>query len=417
MLLLLGVAAAFGLMIILIKKRVPLGISLIAGGVTVGLAGFRSPQAWTETAYFAVFSRSTLELIAVIMLINILGSALRAHGSLDRLNTIMDRVFPDRRYLLAFFPAAIGMLNVPGGAILSAPLVDRAGSGIGLSADQKAAVNLFYRHFWFFVYPFYTSMIVIHGLTGVSMLEMIKLGIAPTLVGFLAGWKVCFRGWKAQAPGEKSKSRIRDLGRLIYHLSPVLVALTAALVFHVNFIIALLMGVIWIELIHRPPPETGETTAGRLKKRVWGYYTGILRPALKWQLLIIPVGINFFRSAITSSGTAKSLATFLLGLDIPVEALIFIVPLLISITTGLHLASVTISVPLFLPLMGDQGLVQPMFLLLTAASVGYWMSPLHLCLILTQEYLKASYTGIVRLMFWPTLLEGLTGVAVYILAR
>ncbi len=133
--------------------------------------------------------------------------------------------------------------------------------------------------------------------------------------------------------------------------------------------------------------------------------------------MIIPVGINFFRSAITSSGTAKSLATFLLGLDIPVEALIFIVPLLISITTGLHLASVTISVPLFLPLMGDQGLVQPMFLLLTAASVGYWMSPLHLCLILTQEYLKASYTGIVRLMFWPTLLEGLTGVAVYILAR
>ncbi|MFZ5634742.1 MAG: DUF401 family protein [Bacillota bacterium] len=129
---------------------------------------------------------------------------MNAYGSLDRLITIMGRIFPDKRYLLAFFPAAIGMLNVPGGAVLSLPLVDRAGSDIGLSPEQKAATNLLYRHFWFFVYPFYTSMIVLQRLAGVDMLAVMKPGIPATLVGFLASWKFCFRGWKREVNREKS---------------------------------------------------------------------------------------------------------------------------------------------------------------------------------------------------------------------
>ncbi|MFZ5634741.1 MAG: hypothetical protein ACOY40_18075 [Bacillota bacterium] len=36
-----GTAAAFALMVLLIKKRVPLGLSLLAGGAAVGLLGFK----------------------------------------------------------------------------------------------------------------------------------------------------------------------------------------------------------------------------------------------------------------------------------------------------------------------------------------------------------------------------------------
>lgn len=417
MLVLLGTAVAFALMIYLIKKRVPLGLSLAAGGATVGLAGFHNLQSWAETASFALFSRSTLELASIIVLINLLGCAMGAYGSLDRLNTVMGRIFPDNRYLLAFFPAAIGMLNVPGGAMLSAPLVEKAGSGIGLSQEQKAAANLIYRHFWFFIYPFYTSIIVISRLSGVEAISIIKLGVIPTLVGFFSGWIFCFRGWKPGAKVEKSLSRGRDVLQLAHNLSPILVSLAAALLLHINFISAILIGVAWVEASCGAPAGEGETAAGYLKKRMRRFITMALIPSLRWQLVIIPVGINFFRSALTSTGASKYLAELLLGLSIPVEALVFIIPLLISITTGLHLASVTISVPLLLPMLGQQSLLQPMFLLLIAASVGYWMSPLHLCLILTREYFRASYAGMIRIMFWPTLLVALAGLAVYIMVR
>lgn len=417
MILLLGAATAFVVMILLIKKRVPLGLSLLAGGATVGLFGFRSLQPWLDSAWFALFSRSSLELAAIIVLINLLGCAMGAYGSLDRLNVIMGRLFPDQRYLLAFFPATIGMLNVPGGAILSAPLVDKAGTDIGLSPEQKTAANLLYRHFWFLVYPFYTSMIIINRLSGADILGLIKLGVAPTIVGFLASWKFCFRGWRQDPGRQKSNSRLKDLGGLVYHLSPILAALIAGLVFKINFIPALIIGVIWVEIIHRTPAGPDEPMFSRLIKKSRHFLKDILMPSLKWQLMIIPFGINFFRSTLTATGAAKTLADLLMNLNIPVEALVFIIPLLISITTGLHLASVTISVPLFLPLLGGQALVPAMFLLLTAASVGYWMSPLHLCLILTQEYMKSNYAGTVRIMFWPTLFTALAGVGVYLLAR
>lgn len=417
MFVLLGTAVAFALMIYLIKRRVPLGLSLVAGGAAVGLAGFHNLQSWADTAYFALFSRSTLELASIILLINLLGCAMGAYGSLDRLNTVMGRIFPDNRYLLAFFPAAIGMLNVPGGAMLSAPLVEKAGAGIGLSQEQKAAANLIYRHFWFFIYPFYTSLIVINRLSGVEAMSIIKLGVLPTLVGFFSGWIFCFRGWRPGAEVEKGLSRGRDILQLAYNLSPIMISLVAVLVLHINFIYAILIGVVWLEAICGTPAGEGETAAAYLKKRVRRFITLALAPSLKWQLAIIPVGINFFRSALTSTGASKYLAELLLGLSIPVEALVFIIPLLISITTGLHLASVTISVPLFLPMLGHQSLVQPMFLLLTGATVGYWMSPLHLCLILTREYFGASYAGMIRIMFWPTLLVALSGLSVYMMVR
>jgi hypothetical protein len=243
------------------------------------------------------------------------------------------------------------------------------------------------------------------------------LGAAPTLVGFLTSWKIFFKGWKCETPSQKSDSRLKDAGRLAWQLSPILAALVAGLVFKINFILALLIGVVWVEIINKMPPEEGETPASRLKRRAVHFFAAILRPSLKWQLIIIPVGINFFRTALTSTGTAKYLAALLLSLNLPLEALFFIIPLLISISTGLHLASVTISVPLLLPMLGGQDPVQPMFLLLVVASVGYWMSPLHLCMILTQEYMKASYAGTVRIMFWPSLMVAVTAVAVYILLR
>ncbi|MCL6612670.1 MAG: DUF401 family protein [Peptococcaceae bacterium] len=416
MMVLLGIAVAFGAMVLLIKKQVPLGVCLLAGGTVVGLFGFRSWQQWAETAQFAFFSASTLELAAIILLINAIGCGMGASGSLERINQSLGAVFPDKRYSLAFYPAVIGMLNVPGGAILSAPLVKSAGDGIGLGADQKAAVNLLFRHFWFLVYPFYTSMIVITGIAGVDMLSIIKLGIPATLAGFAACWHFCFRGTQGVTGEVKGGPKAGNLYRLAVNLSPVIVALAAALLADIGFIPALVLGMIWSGIINRVPARQGESRFRYLGRRLRNFWAEVLAPSARWQLVIIPVGINFFRSSISGSGAAELLAGRMLNFDLPVEVLIFFVPVLISFITGLHLAAVTISVPIFIPLLGGQSLTGPMFLLLTAASVGYWMSPLHLCLILTREYMRASYGGTVRIMFWPACVIALAGAVTYLLA-
>lgn len=414
---LLGIAAAFVVMVLLIQKRISLGLSLLAGGTVVGLCCFDNGQLWHEAVRFAFLSGSTLELAAIILLINMIGCGMSASGSLDRINQSLGRIFPDKRYTVAFFPAIIGMLNVPGGAILSAPLVDRIGGGIGLSAGQKAAANLLFRHFWFPVYPLYTSMIVLSSISGVNMSAIIKLGVPAALVGFFACWHDCFRGAAKMVVSDERRVKAADIYRLFYNLSPVMVALTAALPARAGIIPSLALGVTWTEVINALPFQDGESWAGYLKRRLSRFNTEVLAPSIKWQLIIIPAGINFFRSAISNSGAAELLARHLLHLEIPVEALILLIPALISFITGLHLASVTISAPLFIPMLVGRSLAEPMFLLLMAASVGYWMSPLHLCLILTREYMNAGYAGIVRIMFRPACIIALVGVITYMTAR
>lgn len=410
-------AVAFVIMFLLIRKHVPLGLSLIAGGAAIGLFAFGSINIWAGIVYQALFSRSTLELIAVILLINMLGYAMKEHGALDRLNIILGRVFPDKRYIMAFFPATIGMLSVPGGAILSAPLVDKVSQGSGLSPERKAATNLIFRHFWFLSFPLYTSMIIMHGLTGVNPVDIVKLGIIPTLIGFFISWKVCFRGWNYTDGKNKPSFRANDIYQLLYNLCPIIFILIAAMVFQAPYVMALIIGILTNEVTNNILPHRNNIDFNYFKDTLKSFFTNILLPSLKWQLAIIPVGINFLRLALDTAGVPKTLAALLLNLNVPLDALIFILPLLVSFLTGIHLASVSISVPLFLPMLDGGNLVQPMFLLLTAATVGYWMSPFHLCLILNLQYFKSSYLGTVSLMLWPSLTVAAAGIFMFIAAK
>lgn len=409
-----GSATAFLIMFLLIRKRVPLGLSLVACGSVVGVFCFDGITVWANAFYFAFFSRSTTELTAIILLINLLGYAMKEYGTLDRINIILGRVFPDERYILAFFPAIIGMLSVPGGAILSAPIVDSASRGSGFSPSRKAAINLIFRHFWFLSYPLYTSMIIMHSLSGVRPFDIVKLGIVPTLVCFLVSFKVNFKGFKHKDRKKTAPVQAIEIGKLFYNLAPILTTLTIAIIFRENYVPALIIGILVNEVINRFVLGSSRINLDNIKSVFKSFYQNTLLPSLKWQLAIIPVGINFLRLSLDTAGVPKTLADLLLNLNIPLEALIFIMPLLISFFTGIHLASVSITIPLFLPLLSGQNLVQPMFLLLTAATVGYWMSPFHLCFILNMQYFKANYLETVRLMIWPSLTLAAAGIVMFI---
>lgn len=143
------------------------------------------------------------------------------------------------------------------------------------------------------------------------------------------------------------------------------------------------------------------------------FFRNILLPSLKWQLAIIPPEINFLRLALDTAGVPKIMASHLLNSHFPLEALLFIMPLLISFLTGIHFAAVSISIPLFLSYLSGENLAQPMFLLLTAATVGYWMSPFYLCLILNMQYFKSNYFGTIRLMLCPALTVAIAGIFMY----
>jgi len=91
---------------------------------------------------------------------------MKESGDLELMVGSLVALFPRPKVLTMLLPALIGTINVPGGAIMSAPMVEENGKALGLNNAAHAAVNLFFRHIGYFVYPLHTSIIVLSELFG-----------------------------------------------------------------------------------------------------------------------------------------------------------------------------------------------------------------------------------------------------------
>jgi hypothetical protein len=105
------------------------------------------------------------------------------------------------------------------------------------------------------------------------------------------------------------------------------------------------------------------------------------------------------------SGAVDHLPAYLSSLGIPVVLILFLLPFLVGLTTGVTIAYVGITFPLLLPLIGgahpDLGMLAFAF---AAGFAGVMFSPVHLCLVLTKDYFRSALTPIYRIMAVP---EGL----------
>jgi hypothetical protein len=88
-----------------------------------------------------------------------------------------------------------------------------------------------------------------------------------------------------------------------------------------------------------------------------------------------------------------------------VVLVLFALPFLVGLLTGITVAYVGITFPLLLPLMGgadpDLGMLVFAF---AAGFAGVMFSPVHLCLVLTKDYFKADLSPIYRTMLVPEIL-------------
>lgn len=133
---------------------------LFLGGLVVCLA--TGNDIFQTAGIFArgVFEPSTLQLMGVITLIEMLTLFLQLTGSLQRILNALRKVFADSRVQIALVPTILGLFPVPGGAMLSAPMVGVYGDEIGIKANRKSAINLFFRHIWDQVFPFKPHLIL-----------------------------------------------------------------------------------------------------------------------------------------------------------------------------------------------------------------------------------------------------------------
>ena len=170
MLNLIGVIFAFVLTIYLIRKKFNFGISLIFGSLIVGIFSLREvapieiAKGFVEATIYSYqdeqINTVTIELAILLILIYVLAKCMQETNAIKKLIDSL-RTFFNKGGTLGIIPAIYGLMPVPGGALFSAPLIDKEGEKYKLNKDQKNFLNVWFRHIWFPIFPISMAMITI----------------------------------------------------------------------------------------------------------------------------------------------------------------------------------------------------------------------------------------------------------------
>jgi integral membrane protein (TIGR00529 family) len=379
---LLKLVGILALIIGLLRLRWNLGLVLVLASVATGLLFGRPPIDLALDVLSAAVDPFTLRLVAIVLLITFLGAILRSTLQLEGLIRSLSDLFVDRRWLLALMPMLIGLLPMVGGAMFSAPMVQEAGQGLDISRERRTFANYWFRHTWESVFPLYPALVLAAGLMGTSV-QTLTLTQWPLFLAAVAGG-ILFGLMgipKAVSSGDGRPGRKDTLILLLKSIWPIVLVLTLSIMIGLDLVLSLLLTIAVLVPVHRLAPRR------------------LLDLAREMPLGTVPVilGAMIFRRVLETSSAIEVASGALAGLGIPVPVVVFAVPMMAGLLTGLSVGAFAIGFPIVFPLCGPD-LVGSGYGLLayTGGFVGLMLSPMHLCLALTRVYFQAEWGGMYR---------------------
>lgn len=367
-----------GIMVFLLKRRWNLGIVMVVSSVILALLCLLPVPDFFTAFLTAATDRTTLSLIFALTLIRVFENVMRKRGIMQKMMDSFRGMVMDRRILMASMPALIGLLPSMGGALFSAPMVDEASKDINMSQENKAFVNYMFRHPWEFVLPLYPGLILASAITSYALRDLILLNL-PYALCLLTGGALW--GLKGIGIQKESFQGVSKSGLLSF--LPLAVILVMVIIFHIHLSITLGIVIIGLYIVLRYPP---------------GDVVQSLKEGLSWDIVSIILGVMTFKAVLNASGTVTNISIFFSKEGIPVLPVLFFLPFVYGLLTGLTVGFVGSTFPILLGL-GNGNNIGAISFAFASGYVGVLLSPVHLCLVLTREYFKAQMTGIYKKIF------------------
>jgi len=385
---LVKLAIIFVIILVLLRRKLPLGPVMFLATLLLGIFSGFGVQKFFNVAVKGITDPATILLLVFLYMVSLLEKVERESGKLDRLITALERYVPGRRLRLIVMPAFLGFLASPGGAMFSAPFVERAGEPLGLSGEEKTFINYWFRHIWEYSLPLYPATIlaatILDTHTGTLVGRLCWCTLFAVAGGVLFGL-VPLKLKKKDDNDEKPQGR---LSHLFWGVFPVAALLIMIIAFKVNMALALFI-VLALEVI---------STRLRLST-----FFGFMKKGMSFDIFLAVVAILIFKEALTQSSLATGVSCYFRELGIPIPLLFFILPFLVGFLTGVTQAPVGITFPLLLSMAPMPGGLSLFCFAFTSAVLGVLLSPTHLCFILTAQYFKVDFTRIYRYMALPLL--------------
>ncbi|MHA1341083.1 MAG: DUF401 family protein [Promethearchaeota archaeon] len=429
------------LIIIMFISKKDLGIALFIGALIFGVL---SGANIIKSFYNIFFNVENFFLALSVSLIPILGGFMQNSRMMFNL---IKNLRVSKRSAFMISPALFGLLPLPGGALLSAPLVDEIDRET--NKPNKVAINVWFRHVLILIYPLQTSMFAATEISGISLYSIIAILLIPCIIMILIGYFLLIYPisngkhnnylYKKDSGGTgenikdngkedikadvkediKEENERRNLLVALRNMIPILIApvidiigryvVVPLLLNYYNLsnrqqddikaiilFIGLLISIsIAIKLSNIGFREIEPVKISQIKD--------ISKRMKLWKFPLLLYAIFFFYEIFIQSNLIEIVSSFSFNL---------IGILLISFFLGFVTGRVTLPVTIIFPIYMNQfsiAIMPPIEfgLIYIAIFLGYVLTPIHPCVAYSMNYFKVEYKKVFKYLFKPTLL-GLT---------
>jgi integral membrane protein (TIGR00529 family) len=408
----------FMCMLVGIRFRLGVGPSILAGGGVLALLTSMKMVEVFKIGTEALLNEKTFFLALIVALIMVFSGLLERTGQAGRIMNSMTGYLRSPRLRLVFFPALIGLLPMPGGAIFSAPMIQEAASGLDVSGRDKVVINYWFRHVWELAWPLYPGMILAAALCGMGIFEFIGYTFPGAFACIGLGWFFYLRPsvlpMENNGSGAEVSSCGRDFRLVLKEGLPLIVAIAGAFVFEILLslffpgvpfemgIVLALLGAVFCSMA---------ANAGAV-----AIIRGLLVEKRFLNMIFMIVCVFVFKDILGACGVVDELARLAGGEAALIAAAVF-VPFLVGFISGITLAFVGAAMPLVVGLVQASGLQEQLpawaVLCMFCGFSGLMASPLHICFLLTCEYFKVDMVDAWKKIVIPGLMLMLLGVAYF----
>jgi hypothetical protein len=230
-----AVIVAFSILGVMLYRHVKIGIALNSTAILLALLAVdwvKIPEIlWTSVNPLALEGQLTLSIVFSTFGVMWMSQLYKDTGALQELSESLGKIIRNPKIILSVLPAVVGLLPVPGGALMSAPVVDSEAERLKLSAEKKVYANLWFRHITLPIYPLSPVFIITIALTGITAASLIGLQIPIVAVMMLVGYITSFRRRNAPEPLNNGSKRLANanLKAFLKSFTPILATIVGAI--------------------------------------------------------------------------------------------------------------------------------------------------------------------------------------------
>ncbi|MCL4457277.1 MAG: DUF401 family protein [Nitrospirae bacterium] len=371
----LKIAAVFTAILVLLRLKWNIGYVLLIASGLLAILYLMSFPAIASTLKSTVTDIVTIKLFFALTLIRSLEMILREKEVMAMMMEASRNLLKRKKAVIISMPMLIGLLPSLGGAYFSAPMVDESTKGLKMSAEEKGFINYWFRHPWEYVSPLYPGILLASALTTIELRNLMLANMTYAVIIFATGFIFSMRGIRG-----KFVKNVKIEKKELWSFLPVSLILIMVMAFGIELHYALGMTIFMLFLFYK------FSLKDILRTFKYGFTLDVI---------ILIFGAMLFKFTMENSGAVVQLSRYFTEKGIPLLPILFILPFISGLLTGLTVGFVGGTFPLILSLAGGAHLNQITFAF-ASGFVGVLLSPVHLCFVLTREYFKADVAGIYK---------------------